>query len=205
VPSYDKIGTCRNLCAHAAAGQVIVQMDDDDWQHPYRVEKQVKALREPSREVVGSSWLYWLHGPTETANRLSYWGSLHCLPGASLAYWRSSWFRHPFVPGMAEDGPFTSYFGSQGTCFDMHDPNCSSTCATRTTRPSNAIGGRDENRRPTPFGRESCGTEHPGPQLFEGNAARHCDRARAKVSTVYVPPMGAIDFGGSVARHLWLK
>jgi hypothetical protein len=129
IPSYDKIGTCRNLCADSAAGEIIVQMDDDDWQHPYRIEKQVNALlgRHDTHgsvgpEVVGSSWLYWLHGPTQTANRLSYWGSLHCLPGASLAYWRSSWKRHPFVPGMAEDGPFTSYFGSQGTCFDMHDP-----------------------------------------------------------------------------------
>jgi len=119
--SSENMGVCRNLCAGAATGQIIIQVDDDDWQHPGRVEKQITALL-ANREVVGSSWLYFLHVKTETASRISYWDSLHCLPGATLAYWRSAWQRHPFEHVQAEDGPFTAWFGKQGTCFDMHDP-----------------------------------------------------------------------------------
>jgi hypothetical protein len=126
--SDENMGTCRNLCAAAATNPIIVQVDDDDWQHPGRVAKQVDALTSngaelnKSREVVGSSWLYCLHAKTATASRISYWDSLHCLPGATLAYWRSAWQRHPFEQVRSEDGPFTQFFGRQGTCFDMHDP-----------------------------------------------------------------------------------
>ena len=209
IPSYDKIGTCRNLCAAEAAGEIIVQMDDDDWQHPYRVEKQVKALtrrldpdgKDCAAEVVGSSWLYWLHAPTQTANRLSYWGSLHCLPGASLAYWRSSWVRHPFTTGMAEDGPFTSYFGSQGTCFDMHDPKLlvymrhedhapeQRDWWQETKSAERRLSAREIMRRRI---------EHPGRKLplVEDETPRDVALAHEQeVSTVYVRHlMGAIDF-----------
>lgn len=124
IESNENMGTCRNLCAAAATRPIILQVDDDDWQHPGRVEKQVTALMstEHSSEVVGSSWLYCLHAKTATASRISYWDSLHCLPGATLAYWRTAWQRHPFEQVRSEDGPFTQFFGSQGTCFDMHDP-----------------------------------------------------------------------------------
>ena len=33
----EPMGTCRNLSADAAKGEIIVQFDDDDWQHPFRV------------------------------------------------------------------------------------------------------------------------------------------------------------------------
>lgn len=127
--SSENMGVCRNLCAAAATGMIIVQVDDDDWQHPGRVEKQLNALLgrhddsgSVGPEVVGSSWLYCLHVKSATACRISYWDSQYCLPGATLAYWRSAWQRHPFEAVRSEDGPFTAFFGSQGTCFDMHDP-----------------------------------------------------------------------------------
>lgn len=128
VASNENMGTCRNLCAEAATGEIIVQIDDDDWQHPGRLEKQVRALtsdmpgtvRKP--EVVGSSWLYCLEHKTGIASRISYWDAIYCLPGASLAYWKSAWKRHPFEPVRSEDGGFTAFFGAEGSLFDMHDP-----------------------------------------------------------------------------------
>jgi hypothetical protein len=209
IPSDEPIGTCRNLCAEAATGEIIVQIDDDDWQNRTRVEAQICALRGVGdyprhsnvREVVGSSWLYWLHASTRTANRLSYWGSLHCLPGASLAYWRSSWLRHPFVPGMSEDGPFTSYFGSQGTCYDMHDPKLLVYMRHDAHRPEQRDWWQETksaDRRLSAAERMRRRLEHPGRKipLVEDETPRDIAIAHEQeVSTVYVQwLMGPLDF-----------
>lgn len=117
VVANEVIGTARNLCAEAATGDILVQLDDDDWQHPtMRISKQFAALTTPMPGtnhpplVVGSSWLYYLEANTGKANRLSYWDNRYCLPGATLAYYKHAWKAHPFPDSKGEDGPFTSFF-----------------------------------------------------------------------------------------------
>jgi hypothetical protein len=122
IDSDEPMGTCRNLSAAAAKGEIIVQIDDDDWQHPQRLSKQVEALSREKTELVGSSWLYCLHAPTKTASRISFWDVPNALPGATLAYYRSAWQRNPYQPIQAEDGPFVQAFTREKTAYDMKDP-----------------------------------------------------------------------------------
>jgi glycosyltransferase involved in cell wall biosynthesis len=122
ITSTEPMGTCRNLCNEAAKGDVIIQIDDDDWQHPNRLVKQCKALMREKTELVGSSWLYCLHAPTKTASRISFWDVPNALPGATLAYYKSAWQRNPYQPIQAEDGPFVQAFTREKTAYDMKDP-----------------------------------------------------------------------------------
>ena len=120
--SDELIGECRNLAADAATGDILVHIDDDDWQHPTRIERQVKALEHPEVDVVGTSWLYCLLTDRKVAVRSATWGTRFCLPGATLAYKKAAWKEHPFDAGRAEDGPFSAYFTEKKTLLDMFDP-----------------------------------------------------------------------------------
>jgi glycosyltransferase involved in cell wall biosynthesis len=131
VPCDVDHGTGRNLCAERATGDVLVHLDDDDWQSPDRVAKQVFALERPmpgdararAPEVVGSTWLYCLDTTRGgVASRISWWDNAAGLVGATLAYYRSAWAMCPFPKGGGEDGPFCSFFRERGTLLDMHDP-----------------------------------------------------------------------------------
>jgi hypothetical protein len=201
------MGECRNLCAEAAKGEIIIQIDDDDWQHCTRMARQIEALlgRHDQHgsigpEVVGSSWLYCLHAPTRTASRISYWDSLHCLPGATLAYWRSAWRRHPFEAVQAEDGPFTSYFGSQGTCFDMHDPKLLVYMRHGAHKPEQRDWWREtrnQERRLSALEIMRRRIAHPGRKIELVEAATPHDIALAheeEAATVYVRWLMGDDF-----------
>jgi hypothetical protein len=122
-------GTGRNLAVEAATGDLIVHFDDDDWQAPDRIAKQVRALSCPwpplcstRPELVGSTWLYCLNTVRGVASRLTFWGAYACLPGASMAYTKAAWRECPFIEGGGEDGPFSDHFRAKGTLFDMRDP-----------------------------------------------------------------------------------
>jgi glycosyltransferase involved in cell wall biosynthesis len=131
IPCDVTHGTGRNLCAERATGDVLVHIDDDDWQAPDRVARQVFALERPMPgdararhpEVVGSTWLYCLDTTRGgVASRISWWDNANCLVGATLAYYREAWRLCPFAEVGNEDGPFCSFFKDRGTLFDMHDP-----------------------------------------------------------------------------------
>ena len=50
----------RNECIKRAHGQIIAQIDDDDYMTPERITKQIRFLNEhPDADVVGSTMLYF--------------------------------------------------------------------------------------------------------------------------------------------------
>jgi hypothetical protein len=53
-PPGSNVPTKRNLALDAARGDYIAWFDDDDWQHPERLERLVESLRE-DHVIVGSS------------------------------------------------------------------------------------------------------------------------------------------------------
>lgn len=59
---YEKrmaLGKKRNLCNHAATGDILVYMDDDDYYPPERIEHAVDTLlANPNHLIVGSSAMY---------------------------------------------------------------------------------------------------------------------------------------------------
>lgn len=126
IPSNGtNIAEKRNIGAQLARGDIIVQVDDDDWQHPTRVERQVVALRGGKcAEVVGTNWVYAYYTETREVHRIAFWNAMGFVPGATLAYWREAWARHPFDEDstLGEDGPFVSFYHRRGTFVDMHDP-----------------------------------------------------------------------------------
>lgn len=127
VPADVVIGTGRNLAAEHATGDILINVDDDDWQNYDRVRKQVAALttKLPSGllpELVGTSWIYCLVAERKIATRISLWDRNYMLPGCTLAYYKESWKSHPFPDQMSEDGPFTGFFLGRGTALDMRDP-----------------------------------------------------------------------------------
>lgn len=49
-----------NICLESARGKYIARMDDDDFSHPQRFEKQIKFLDEnPEYAIVGTSKNYF--------------------------------------------------------------------------------------------------------------------------------------------------
>jgi glycosyltransferase involved in cell wall biosynthesis len=130
IPIETVHGTARNLAAEAATGDILIQLDDDDWQNPERVQRQVAALTGPMPgkenyhpELVGSSWLYCLVSSKKMATRSSYWDTAYLLAGATMAYYRSAWKVCPFPDERCEDGPFSGAFQKRGTLLDMRDPD----------------------------------------------------------------------------------
>jgi len=123
------IGELRNNAGERCFGDIIVHADDDDWSNPRRIEEQVALLQASGAEAVGyHEAIFWdetLVGHIEHAARFEIRGGeaveiaapvmdigeayLYYNPrpnyaiGASLAYWRSTWQRHPFphlpIPG----------------------------------------------------------------------------------------------------------
>lgn len=128
IASDSNLPTLRNECVRACLSDIIVQVDDDDWQHPTRVERQVKTLQETRAhraiQVVGSNWVYAYWRKTKQIHRIAFWNALGFIPGATLAYWREAWESHPFdeTATMGEDGPFVRHFFDRGVFLNMREP-----------------------------------------------------------------------------------
>lgn len=130
VEADHPIGEARNVCADMARGDIIVQIDDDDWQGSHRVVRSAQLLTlNPKVRLVGTTWLYALFSHNAEVIRMPIWNVRGMLPGATLAYRKEAWAAHPFLPGVhplfkgfAEDGDFTSYFYDRGESLDACDP-----------------------------------------------------------------------------------
>lgn len=107
------IGALRNLGNSYGTGEVIINWDEDDWSSPDRVAAQVERLRASGKPVTG--WHNLLYYETETGQCFKYQferpGVNHppyaC--GASQAYLRTWWEKHPYEPKGIEDFPFQKY------------------------------------------------------------------------------------------------
>jgi glycosyltransferase involved in cell wall biosynthesis len=92
------VGAKRNRLCELARGDVIVHWDDDDYYAPWRLRYQVEALLASEADACGLDRVLF-HQPDEDR----WWeyryppGSRPWLHGATLAYRKSFWRRHPFA------------------------------------------------------------------------------------------------------------
>ncbi len=114
-------GELRNAGCQVALGDIIVHFDDDDWQGPERVERQVEAFKAPHIELVCSDNFYCLlldENPIRAQRSVS-WDYEMFMQGCSFAYRRTSWKKHPFARTViGEDQLFAKiirYQNRQGT------------------------------------------------------------------------------------------
>ncbi len=114
-------GTKRQHALESLTQDIVVFLDDDDWHHPLRVEKQVAALLERPRGLVGTTQFFvqdlrngkMLHSRT--------WGGADCMPAGSMAVWREAALEVGFLPGLCAELKFQRGFGERA--YDMKDPS----------------------------------------------------------------------------------
>lgn len=102
------IGAKRNLLCMMARGEIILQLDDDDWSAPERMAEQINLLLEhPEITVTGyNAVTFW---DVSTRRAWVYRGSAHYALGGSLTYRLSWWRDHRFAEiQIQEDNYFVS-------------------------------------------------------------------------------------------------
>ncbi|WP_175470683.1 glycosyltransferase family 2 protein [Pedobacter hartonius] len=94
---FESIGFKRNYACQKAAGIIIMHWDDDDWYSEDWITYQVDELRNSKADICGLDQVQF-YSPIED----KYWMSKNLnskrpwLSGATLAYWKSFWEKHPF-------------------------------------------------------------------------------------------------------------
>lgn len=103
------LGTKRNLCNELAAGDVIVHWDDDDWQAPDRVTRQVAVLAATGADLCGTAEQIYYEPATDRAWRYRFPAGDRWVAGNTLCYTRDRWRRHSFPPvPTGEDNAFVA-------------------------------------------------------------------------------------------------
>lgn len=113
--SSARTGEARNIACDAARGEIVVHWDDDDWQHPERILRQVRSLLAVPGGLTYSSAFYWYHLQTRRACASRTWTVGGGTMGAIAAYWRSAWERCPFPDAGSEDVVFLREHVALGT------------------------------------------------------------------------------------------
>jgi glycosyltransferase involved in cell wall biosynthesis len=91
------VGAKRNLACEAAAGDVVVHWDDDDWMAPWRVSYQVRELDARAAQVCGLARLYFYDEAAGRAWEYVYPDSVRgWVAGGTLCYRRDVWQAHRF-------------------------------------------------------------------------------------------------------------
>lgn len=89
-------GTKRNIGADIATGEIVANLDDDDWSSPHRIEEQVERLAFTGKAVTG----YNVTISYDEATGLFYrnqGGPPYLASGTSQCYLKSWWEKHPFL------------------------------------------------------------------------------------------------------------
>lgn len=91
------IGAKRNIACGKAAGSIIIHWDDDDWYAPNWISYQVNTLLNSEADICGLSHVQFY---SRKENRLYFTKNInakkHWLAGATLAYQKKFWNKHPF-------------------------------------------------------------------------------------------------------------
>jgi glycosyltransferase involved in cell wall biosynthesis len=136
------IGAKRNEACRLARGDLIAHWDDDDWNAPSRLRRQVEALGAGRAEVCGTSTLYFYQPSTDGAWRYQYAAGVptRMLVGTSLMYRRRAWERAPFPDiQIGEDARFVR--AAAGRLSDLADPAlCVATVHEANTSPRSPAG-----------------------------------------------------------------
>lgn len=136
-PPHAKTGPLHNRACELARGDIIIQWDDDDWQAPDRIVKQVTALEDRKRHTVQvagmpeegafayTSRFWWYHLGQRQACPARSWVTGGGSAGATFAYHRKAWEACPFRDvDQGEDNFFWQDHAARGTpMIDMLDPS----------------------------------------------------------------------------------
>lgn len=102
------LGAKRNLACEQARGEILAHWDDDDWQAPHRLSRQVELLEREQADLCGIGSLLVLDPRAGQAWSYrcpvfqGFWAA-----GSSFCYRRSLWERNRFVGvDLAEDRQF---------------------------------------------------------------------------------------------------
>lgn len=110
LPGRRSIGAKRNVACESSRGELIAHWDDDDWQAPDRLSRQVASLRATDADACGPARLLhyapfrgeaWLYEPQPFDPP---W-----VAGCGLMYWKKAWSANPFQDvATGEDAMFLS-------------------------------------------------------------------------------------------------
>jgi len=122
-PAGLALGAKRNFACEAAHGEWLVHWDDDDLYAPDRLARQVEAMRAASAAVSGSSRVHFREAGSGCCWEYRYGGERRpWVYGATLAYTREFWRRHPFPAiGVSEDNRFV-WAAQAREVLDLDDP-----------------------------------------------------------------------------------
>jgi O-antigen biosynthesis protein len=140
-PAGLPLGTKRNLACEAARGQVLLHWDDDDLQAPDRIDRQHAALCKGDAAIHGSRVVLFREMATGRCWEYRYAGADHWVCGATLAYKREYWRRHPFdARNIGEDNAFV-WAAQAGEVLASHETTlCLCSIHARNTSPRNTSG-----------------------------------------------------------------
>lgn len=92
------VGAKRNLACQAAAGEIIVHWDDDDWSAPRRLSYQVAELLRQGADLCGLSALNYYDPWQRRAWRYVYPAHAPAwVGGNTLCYRKAYWQQNPFA------------------------------------------------------------------------------------------------------------
>jgi glycosyltransferase involved in cell wall biosynthesis len=114
------IGIKRNYACEKATGPIIMHWDDDDWYAKDWITCQVEILSNSGADVCGLNQVQF-YSPTENKTWMTknFNSKLPWLSGATLAYWKSFWEKHPFKDmNLMEDD---DYIRTSGALVCAHD------------------------------------------------------------------------------------
>jgi glycosyltransferase involved in cell wall biosynthesis len=97
VPQVESVGAKRNIACDASQGELIAHWDDDDWQSPDRLWRQVAALTATGVDACGPAAM--LHYAPFRGEAWVYQPQPHDPPwvaGCSLLYRKDAWKVNPF-------------------------------------------------------------------------------------------------------------
>ena len=124
LPERISMGAKHNLACHMARGEMIVHLDDDDWNAAWRLSYQVESLlQHPEKGICGLSRVLFYEPTAQQAWEYLYPSNGRpWVYGATFCYRRAFWERHRF-PDMNE-GADTTYIwnldGSQVLPLENH-------------------------------------------------------------------------------------
>jgi glycosyltransferase involved in cell wall biosynthesis len=100
-------GTKRNIGAEAAEGDIIANLDDDDWSSPHRIEDEVQRLLKTGKAVTGYNASILYDEVTKGFYKIPG-GPPYFASGSSQLYMRSWWDLHPYPDcSFGEDSVFS--------------------------------------------------------------------------------------------------
>ena len=146
------IGDKRNRLCQLARGDIIVHWDDDDWQAPGRLARQLAALDQSGAAIIGLDRIAFLSDDGTAAWDYQWQGKGRWVYGASLAYRRSHWDRHPF-PAIRTGEDTRFVLGAPGANIHVMPDNdwLIARVHAANTSPKQTRGGYWHSRPPGPL------------------------------------------------------